>query len=115
IRRFGPQAVIHAAALTDTSLCEQEPATAHRINAFLAGKVAEICAANQLRLLFISTNEVFDGSKGSPYLEGDAPNPVNEYGRSKLAGEEAIREAHPGSLIVRTSWLYAAGGHNFPA
>ena len=113
--RFRPDGVIHAAALTDTIRCEDDPDLAHRINAFLAGKVAEVCAAFEIPMQFVSTNEVFDGTKGSPYVESDPPHPVNAYGRSKHAGEQAVLAAHGGAQVVRTSWLYGAGGNNLSA
>lgn len=115
IRRFRPDALIHAAALTDTRRCEDDSDLARRINAFVPGKVAEVCAAWDVAMQYISTNEVFDGYKGSPYLEADETNPVNEYGRSKLAGERAVLAALPTAQVVRTSWLYTFGGYNFPA
>jgi dTDP-4-dehydrorhamnose reductase len=115
IHRFQPDAVIHTAALTDTRRCEDDPELARRMNGFLAGRVAEIAAAAGARFVFISSNEVFDGTKGSPYFEHDEPNPINHYGRSKLAGERAVQDAHPGAQVARVSWLYTFGGNNFPA
>jgi dTDP-4-dehydrorhamnose reductase len=115
IHRYRPDTIIHAAALTDTRRCEEEPSLADRINGFLAGKVAEISSAFEIGFVYVSTNEVFDGTRGSPYFETDAPNPINAYGRSKLAGEGAVLAAHPRAQVVRASWLYAFGGNNFPA
>ena len=66
-------------------------------------------------MLYVSTNEVFDGQKGEPYLESDEPKPINAYGRSKLAGERYVQSILDRFYIVRTAWLYAAGGNNFPA
>jgi dTDP-4-dehydrorhamnose reductase len=66
-------------------------------------------------MVYISTNEVFDGTRGEPYGESDEPRPVNAYGRSKLEGERLVRETLPQHYVVRTAWLYAEGGNNFPA
>ena len=115
LMRFQPDTVIHAAALTDTRRCEDDPDLAERVNGFLAGKSAEICAAHGVAFVYVSTNEVFDGRKGSPYLETDPTSPVNAYGRSKLSGERAVVAAHPAAKVVRTSWLYTFGGANFPS
>lgn len=114
IERFRPDAMIHAAAITDTRLCEADPDLAMRINGSCSGMLAGIAAAAGIGFQYISTNEVFDGLKGSPYLESDATNPVNHYARSKLAGEQAVLAAHPGAQVVRSSWLYTFGGNNFP-
>ncbi|MDD5556201.1 MAG: dTDP-4-dehydrorhamnose reductase [bacterium] len=108
-----PDAVVNAAARTDVDGCEGDPAGAHAVNAEGAGNVARACAGAGARLVHLSTDYVFDGLKGSPYLEGDAPNPASVYGRSKLAGEVAVRERQPDHLIVRTSWLFGEHGRNF--
>ena len=110
-----PDLVIHAAALTDTSLCEEDPALAMRVNAQGALHVAEACRGVGAALVYVSTNEVFDGARGEPYGESDEPRPVNSYGRSKLEGERLVRDRLPRCYVVRTSWLYAEGGNNFPA
>jgi dTDP-4-dehydrorhamnose reductase len=109
-----PDLVIHCAALTNTTLAEQDPAAAFRVNAEGAVNVAGACAEIDAVMLYVSTNEVFDGEKGAPYDEDDATNPVNEYGRSKLAGEQLVREALDAHFIVRTSWLYGPGRISFP-
>ncbi len=115
IGRFAPDVVVHAAALTDTARCEREPELAHRVNAAGAENVARACAAAGARLVAISTNEVFDGERRAPYGEDDATHPLNAYGESKAAGERLVAAAHPGAMIVRTSWVYGAGGANFVA
>jgi dTDP-4-dehydrorhamnose reductase len=84
------------------------------VNGEGARHVAEACCETGAVMLHVSTNEVFDGEKGAPYEEQDVPNPVNEYGRSKLAGEQAVREALDEHFIVRTSWLYGPGRVSFP-
>lgn len=115
IARFAPDVVVHAAALTDTARCEREPQLAHLVNASGAENVARACAAAGVRLVAVSTNEVFDGKRRTPYQEDDAPRPVNAYGESKASGERLVAAACPGALIVRTSWVYGDGGANFVA
>jgi len=111
-----PDLVIHAAALTDTSLCEEDPDLAMRVNAQGALHVAEACRRIDAAMVYVSTNEVFDGPpRREPYGESDEPRPVNAYGRSKLEGERLVRDRLPRCYVVRTSWLYAEGGDNFPA
>ncbi len=114
LARFRPDAVIHAAAWTDTVGCEQDPARAILVNGEAAAIVADACRDIDAAMVYVSTNEVFDGEKATPYSEDDAPNPINAYGRSKLAGEERAREALERFCIVRTSWLYGPGRDSFP-
>jgi dTDP-4-dehydrorhamnose reductase len=101
--------VINCAAYTDVDGAESDPASAHAINAQGARNVA---GAAQ-RVVYVSTDYVFDGTKHAPYVESDPTAPLQEYGRSKLAGERATAEANPNHLIVRSSWLFGAGGRNF--
>lgn len=110
-----PDTVIHCAALTDTAQCEREPELAHAVNAIGAENVARACARAHARLVAVSTNEVFDGSARDAYQERDLPRPLNAYGASKLAGEQRAATACRDTLIVRTAWLYGAGGEHFPA
>jgi dTDP-4-dehydrorhamnose reductase len=105
----GAEIVVNCAAYTNVDGAESDPATAHAVNAEGARNVAEAAA----RVIYVSTDYVFDGSKPGPYLESDATGPLSEYGRSKLAGEHATLTASPHSLIVRTSWLFGAAGGNF--
>ncbi len=114
IELFRPEIVIHAAAQTDTAAAERDPAAALAVNGEGTGNVARACAAAGVPIVYVSSNEVFDGEKGAPYDEGDAPHPINEYGRSKLAGEEAVQEAGGDFYIVRSSWLYGPGRTSFP-
>ena len=114
VTRAKPQVVIHPAAWTDTAGCERDPGRARLVNGEAAGYVAEGAREAGAAMVHVSTNEVFDGEKGTPYDEDDATDPVNEYGRSKLAGEEAVRAANPQHDIVRTSWLYGPGRVSFP-
>ncbi len=110
----GPDWVVHAAALTDTTLCEREPDRADAVNGEGAGNVARACERASARLIAISTNEVFDGTQRRPYVENDVRNPINAYGRSKLLGERAVHDALGGNeIVVRTSWVYGDGASNY--
>ena len=115
VRQFRPHVVVHAAAYTDTAGCEADPELAMRVNGEGTRQVALACRKSWAAMLYVSTNEVFDGQKGEPYLESDEPKPINAYGRSKLAGERHVQSILDRFYIVRTAWLYAAGGNNFPA
>ena len=108
-----PQVVIHTAAYTDVDGCARDPDRAYLVNALGTQNVALACQKSGAVMVYISTNEVFDGAKGEPYLEFDPPNPINAYGRSKLAGELLVRALLQRFYIVRTAWLYARGGNNF--
>lgn len=114
VGEVAPDAVVLCAAYTDVDGCERNPEEAYRINAFGAANVASACAEVGARLIYISTDYVFDGAKRSGYTEWDAPRPLNVYGASKLAGEEWIRHICPRHWIVRTAWLYGVGGRCFP-
>ncbi|MCH8050574.1 MAG: dTDP-4-dehydrorhamnose reductase [Chloroflexi bacterium] len=114
IELFRAEIVIHAAAWTDTAAAERDPAAALAVNGEGSGNVARACAAAAIPVAYVSSNEVFDGEKGAPYDEDDATHAINEYGRSKLAGEEAVQEAGGDFYIVRTSWLYGPGRTSFP-
>ena len=108
-----PDWVVHAAAATDVDGCERDPAMALAVNGEGTRRVAEGCRLAGAGLVYISTDFVFDGQKGSPYLETDAPVPISAYGRSKLAGERAVQETAPRWAVVRTAWLYGVHGKNF--
>jgi dTDP-4-dehydrorhamnose reductase len=105
-----PALVINAAAYTGVDRAEADRERALAINAGGAGAVARACAARGVRMLQVSTDYVFDGSAG-PYREDDTPAPINVYGETKAAGERAVLAA--GGIVVRTSWLFAAGGPSF--
>jgi dTDP-4-dehydrorhamnose reductase len=109
-----PDIVLHPAAWTDTAGCEREPERARLVNGKAPGFIAEACREAGAAMVHISTNEVFDGEKGAPYDEGDATNAINEYGRSKALGEQAVAAALRENYIVRTSWLYGPGRVSFP-
>ncbi|MGD2104490.1 MAG: dTDP-4-dehydrorhamnose reductase [Anaerolineae bacterium] len=114
IADFAPDVVIHTAAWTDVDGCARDPEKAYRVNALGTQNVALACASLGAALVTISTNEVFDGSADRPYREWDPPYPVNPYGRSKAAAEWYARHLLERFYIVRTAWLYAPGGSNFP-
>lgn len=113
IAEFEPDLVIHAAAMTDVDGCERDPDLAFRVNEVGTRNVADACRICDAPLLYVSTDYVFDGSKGEPYLESDEPNPVCVYGKSKLTGEIVVRDLVTRYYIVRTAWLYGPGGRNF--
>ena len=105
-----PDLVVNAAAYTAVDKAENEPELAHAVNGIAPGIFAEECAKLRATLIHFSTDYVFDGSRGSAYLETDITNPLGTYGKSKLAGEEAIRNAVNRHIIIRTAWVYGNGG-----
>ena len=115
VTAFQPDVVLHPAALTDVDRCTREPELALRVNGLGTHNLALACLKTDAVLLTVSTNEVFDGTKGAPYYEYEATNPINPYARSKLAAEFYTRLHLRRFYIVRTAWLYAPGGDNFPA
>ena len=114
IQQSKPDWIVLAAAYTDVDGCELNPTLASGVNTLGAVNVARAAAAGGARLLFVSTDYVFDGTKSSPYETGDARNPINAYGRSKAEAEEKILSILPDACIVRTSWLFGPGGKCFP-
>ena len=110
-----PAVVVNGGAYTAVDRAEAEEAIATRINGDAPGVLAEEAARLGAALIHYSTDYVFDGTKQGPYREDDPVAPVNAYGRSKLAGERAVAAVGGAYLILRTSWVYAARGHNFPA
>ena len=114
LREIRPDAVIHCAAMTAVDKCETEKDLAYRLNAFGTQNVAAACHRNNIRLIAISTDYVFEGDLDRPYNEFDRPRGGHTvYGKSKFAGEEAIRRHCPNHVICRNSWLYGAGGPSF--
>jgi dTDP-4-dehydrorhamnose reductase len=113
IARLEPELIVNAAAITDVDGCEADPDGAYRVNAIGARNVALGAARIGVPLVQISTDYVFDGSKGEPYWEFDRPAPINVYGASKLAGEELACAVWSQVYVVRTAWLYGVGGRNF--
>ena len=108
-----PDAVVHAAAYTAVDRAEAEPALAVAVNRDGAAHVADACARLGIPLVHLSTDYVFDGTKGAPYLPDDPVSPLNVYGESKAAGEAAVRERLERHAILRTAWVFSAHGHNF--
>ncbi len=111
--RLAPDLIINAAAYTAVDRAEDEPELAQRINGDTPGFLGAWAARHGARVVHYSTDYVFDGDATAPYREDDATHPVSAYGRSKLAGEFALRDSGARHLILRTAWVYAARGHNF--
>jgi dTDP-4-dehydrorhamnose reductase len=111
--RVRPGVIINAAACTAVDQAERDEALAFRVNAAGPETLAKEAAKLGALLVHFSTDYVYDGEKPAPYVESDAPNPLNAYGRSKLAGDQAIQASGCRHLIFRTSWVYAATGRNF--
>jgi len=109
-----PDIVIHSAAYTDVDGCERDRDKAFRINGLGTWNIAVACHQIDAKLVYVSTDFVFDGEKGEPYTEYDRPNPISWYGASKLAGEKHVRSICSHYYIVRTAWLYGEHGKNFP-
>ena len=108
-----PHLVVNAAAYTAVDKAEAEPDRAFAVNRDGAAAVAAAAAALYVPLIHLSTDYIFPGSKPGPHVETDATGPLNVYGASKLAGEIAVAAAHPGAVILRTSWVYSPFGTNF--
>jgi dTDP-4-dehydrorhamnose reductase len=113
LNRTRPALIVNAAAYTAVDLAEDDPETACEINAALPGRLARWARRNGAGLVHYSTEYIFDGETDSPYIETDAPNPLNVYGDSKLAGEKAIMAADCRHVILRASWVYSSHGKNF--
>src|SRR5258708_1660295 len=105
--------VVNAAAYTEVDRAENAAAVAFAVNAEAPSRLAAATARRGIPLIHISTDYVFDGRKGAPYIEQDAVAPLNVYGRSKLAGEVGVRAANSRHVILRTSWVYSPHGKNF--
>jgi dTDP-4-dehydrorhamnose reductase len=108
-----PDAVVNCAAWTDVDGAEAHEAAAMRVNDTAAGLLSSTAAAHGASVLYVSSDYVFDGQKGSPYVESDLPAAISAYGRSKQAGETSVATANPRHFIVRSSWLFGTGGPNF--
>jgi dTDP-4-dehydrorhamnose reductase len=116
IDEFDPDCLVNAVAYTQVDKAEDEQEEAYRLNAMLPALLGVVAEERELALVHYSTDFVFDGAKGAPYLPTDATNPLCVYGASKLSGEEALLEINPpGLLILRTAWLFGPGKMNFVA
>jgi dTDP-4-dehydrorhamnose reductase len=113
LARHRPSIVVNAAAYTKVDLAESEPDEARRVNETGAGLLASACAEGGVPIVHLSTDFVFDGQKPDPYVETDPVAPLSVYGRTKAAGEDAVRSAAARHVIIRTSWVYGPYGQNF--
>ena len=113
ITKHQPQYLINCAAYTAVDKAESETELVYKINAEAPGVIAKACKENNTRLIHISTDYVFNGMGSVPYKEEDATDPVNFYGASKLEGEKNVLRFNPGSIIIRTAWVYSEFGKNF--
>lgn len=113
VRAIRPHIIVNPAAYTAVDKAESEPALAQAVNGDAPGVLAEEARALGAWMVHYSTDYVFDGTKQGAYVESDPPNPQSVYGRTKLAGEDAVRAAGGRHLIFRTSWVYGSRGHNF--
>ena len=113
INRTKPDCIINTAAYTAVDKAEEETELAFNVNAVGAENVARAAVSRDIRLVHLSTDFIFDGRTGRPYQPGDQALPLSVYGKSKLEGENRIAGTGVDYLIVRTSWLYSAHGHNF--
>ena len=113
LRTHKPDVIVNAAGYTSVDKAEAEAARVHQVNAIAPGIIAEEAKRLNALMIHYSTDYVYDGMKGAPYTEDDAPNPLNTYGRSKLAGEQAITAVGCAHLILRASWIYSDRGSNF--
>jgi dTDP-4-dehydrorhamnose reductase len=113
VRGVSPDLIINSAAYTAVDRAEKEPETAQKVNADAPGLLAREAGRLGIAMIHYSTDYVFDGRKQQPYVETDIPGPLNVYGRTKLAGEEAVRASGTRHVILRTSWVYSNWGSNF--
>ena len=113
VREARPAVIVNAAAYTAVDRAESDEAAARAVNAVAPGVLAEEARRAGALLVHYSTDYVFDGTKSAPYVENDAPNPLNAYGRTKLEGESAIAASGAAYVVLRTSWVYGPDGGNF--
>ncbi len=113
VRRVRPRWIVNAGAYTAVDKAETEPEIAHAVNARAVAAMAEEALAVGAGILHFSTDYVFDGTNPNPYTEADPTSPINAYGRTKLAGEQALQSSGVGHAIFRTSWVYGVTGRNF--
>ena len=113
IKEIRPDVVIHCAAYTKVDDAEKNSNLCYKVNVIGSQNLASATYSIGSKILFVSTDYLFDGIKNAPYTEFDIPNPLNVYGKSKLAGESFIKELNPRHFIVRTAWLYGENGNSF--
>lgn len=113
IKGLSPQVVVNAAGFSDVDACERKSQLAFAVNAEGAKNVAKAASLVKAKMVYISSDYVFDGKKDTPYTEEDQPNPLNVYGESKLLGERYVQDLSEDFLIVRTQWLFGPHGRNF--
>lgn len=113
LNEYNPDCVVHCAAYTNVDGAETDLATATLVNVKGTENLAKVCADKDITLVYISTDYVFDGTKKEAYLPTDEPNPLNNYGKTKLEGEKAVQKYCKKYYITRTSWLYGHHGKNF--
>jgi len=113
LKQVQPALVINAAAYTAVDAAEKDETAALALNTTGPATLAGLCAQQDVPLIHVSTDYVFDGTSTRPYREEDAPSPLGVYGRTKLAGEEAVCQHNPRHIIVRTAWVHSAIGKNF--
>jgi len=111
--RYSPDIIINSIAYTNVDLAEKEVELAHLVNATTPGAIAQESRKRHAAFIHISTDFVFDGKKGIPYIETDETNPLNVYGKSKLAGEKAVESLADSYMILRTSWLYSTNRSSY--
>ncbi len=112
VHEFAPDCVLHCAAYTNVDGAEADEDTAEAINVLGTRNVVRAVRGTHTTVVYFSTDYVFDGTKGAPYVETDRPNPLNAYGRTKLGGEQEVLGWIRG-VVIRTSWLFSETGHNF--
>jgi len=110
LAEYQPNAVVNCAALTDVDGCESQPTAATEINGTAPGELATSCAAQEIPFVHVSTDYVFDGEATTPYEEDATPNPIQQYGKSKLRGEQRVRAVDGETFIVRLSFVYGVRG-----
>jgi dTDP-4-dehydrorhamnose reductase len=113
VEKTRPDVIVNASAYTDVDGAEREPEVAEAVNGRLVGALGESAKRHRAALVHFSTDFVFDGEKGAPYLETDAPAPLSVYGRSKLSGERALLEMDAPAVVVRTAWVYSLRRKSF--
>ncbi|TDT52016.1 dTDP-4-dehydrorhamnose reductase [Fonticella tunisiensis] len=113
IKEIKPDVVIHCAAYTNVDGAERDIDMAYKVNVIGAQNIASACLNVNSKMVYVSTDFVFDGTKNEPYIEFDIPNPLSVYGKSKLAGELIVKDILSKHFIVRTAWLYGKNGNNF--